>query len=87
MATVRTPNPAFTGTRGGVVFVDGVGETDDPAALAYFGRAGYTIGSAAKPLEKMNKTELTAIAAELGLGTEGTNRELAERIAAARAAG
>lgn len=40
-----------------------------------------------KPLAKMNKAELQAAAAALGLNVDGTNRELADRIAAARAAG
>ena len=38
----------------------------------------------AKPLERMNKTELAAIAIELGADPEGTNRELVARIRAAR---
>lgn len=38
----------------------------------------------AKPLNRMNKAELQAAAAGLGLATDGTNRELAERIGEAR---
>jgi hypothetical protein len=39
-----------------------------------------------KPLERMNKAELTAIANELGADVEGTNRELIARIRAAQGA-
>ncbi|TFC92046.1 MULTISPECIES: hypothetical protein [Cryobacterium] len=43
MATITTPVKGFNGKVVGVVFTDGVGETKDEAALAYFGRQGYTI--------------------------------------------
>lgn len=42
-------------------------------------------GVEGKPLHKMNKAQLQAIAAEMDLDTEGSNSELAERIATARA--
>jgi hypothetical protein len=118
---VRAPNKAHNGRTAGVQFRDGVGETDNPAALAYFQRAGYEVTAgklaatpvlapkpaaphvmapgevradspfapgavvAPKPLERMNKTELQAIAGGLGLDVEGTNRELVARIRAAQA--
>ncbi len=134
MATILAPNKSHNGISAGVRFTAGVGETDNPAALAYFGKAGYTIlpqgavlpepepepikvpdeevlhrpngepyslaadGSIrspfapgpppapvpVKPLERMNKAELQAIASAAGLDTEGTNRELVARIRAAR---
>jgi len=37
-----------------------------------------------KPLIRMNKAELQAVAAGLGISTDGTNRELVARISAAR---
>lgn len=40
---------------------------------------------APKPLARMNKTELLALAAELGLDETGTNPELVARIEEARA--
>lgn len=40
---VTTPVKGHTGTVAGVTFVDGVGETDDPNALAYFRRHGYVL--------------------------------------------
>jgi hypothetical protein len=43
MFTVRAPNTAHNGITAGVRFTAGVGQTDSPAALAYFARAGYTI--------------------------------------------
>lgn len=42
-------------------------------------------GVEGKPLHKMNKAQLQAIAAEMDLDTEGSNSELVERIATARA--
>lgn len=50
MATIRTPRIAtatqnLTGTVAGVEFVDGIGETTDPAALRYFYVHGYDISS------------------------------------------
>ena len=44
MMRVTTPVKGFTGTVVNVQFTDGVGETDNPTALAYFARHGYTIG-------------------------------------------
>ncbi len=43
---IQTPVKGFTGTVVGVDFKNGVGETDDEAALAYFGRHGYKIETA-----------------------------------------
>lgn len=113
---VRSPNKTHNGLTAGVQFTNGFGETDRPAALAYFRRAGYTVTAgtmphptsqaaspaskptpaapgdvpaaspfaptapAAKSLSQMNKSELQAIASEKGLSTEGSNRELINRI-------
>lgn len=41
---ITTPVPGFTGEVAGVHFVDGVGETSDPRAIAYFTRRGYVLG-------------------------------------------
>lgn len=46
---IHTPVKDFTGEVAGVAFAKGVGETDDPIALGYFERRGYTIE---KPAEK-----------------------------------
>ncbi|XTZ18185.1 hypothetical protein ACQSSU_12825 [Micromonospora echinospora] len=44
MARVTSPDPGYNGTGpGGVVFANGVAETDDERALAYFRRRGYGI--------------------------------------------
>ena len=43
------------------------------------------LAPAEKPLSKMNKRELAEVAESLGLDPTGTNREIADRIAAARA--
>lgn len=47
MAKITAPNGEFTGKRGPVAFIDGVGETDDPTMLAYFARHGYGVDGAA----------------------------------------
>lgn len=49
MAKITTPVKGFNGKVAGVTFVDGAGETEDAAALAYFERQGYTIEGAAAP--------------------------------------
>lgn len=43
MAKITAPNEEFTGKRGNIAFIDGVGETDDPNMLAYFRRHGYKV--------------------------------------------
>lgn len=43
MVKITAPNREFTGKRGNVGFVDGVGETDDPSMVAFFRRHGYGI--------------------------------------------
>lgn len=44
MATVKAPVEGYSGESVcGVVFVDGVATTDDPAALRYFESAGYEV--------------------------------------------
>lgn len=44
MTVVSTPVKGFSGVVAGVRFVAGRGETDNPSALAYFRRRGYTLG-------------------------------------------
>lgn len=48
MMRITTPVEGFTGTVVDVVFTDGVGETTDPGALAYFRRHGYKVEAAEK---------------------------------------
>ena len=48
MAKVHSPVEGFKGTVAGVDFKDGVGETDNDNAIAYFRRKGYGI-SGSKP--------------------------------------
>lgn len=43
MAKITTPVEGFNGTVAGVTFVDGVGETVDEGAVAYFERQGYGV--------------------------------------------
>lgn len=74
MARVTTPVKGFTGTVVGVTFVEGVGETDNPAALGYFARRGYTIEAEeappfpdGKPAKAWKVDELKAYAARHGV--------------------
>jgi hypothetical protein len=62
--TISTPDPGFSGTRAGVVFVDGRGEVeaDDASALAYFARHGYPVDTPSparrgKPTAKADEAE------------------------------
>lgn len=78
MAKIFSKNPQFNGVRFGVAFNQGVAETDDKKALAFFkSRDGYQIGKpfdapeAAKrqdnELEKLTLPELRARAKPLGI--------------------
>lgn len=51
MVKITTPMKGYTGVVAGVTFADGVGETDDPAALLYFTSAGYGVDSDEQPSE------------------------------------
>ncbi|MDF1603392.1 hypothetical protein [Nocardioides sp. YIM 152315] len=43
MAKITAPDADYIGKRAGVAFIDGVGETDDVNAIAYFKRHGYKV--------------------------------------------
>lgn len=70
---IRTKNPKFTGTRAGIKFVDGVGETDDEKIVGQLRRLGYIVedepdeGEDGNPLAGLKVDELRAHAAELGV--------------------
>lgn len=44
-AVVKTPVKGYNGIVAGVTFTDGVGETDNAAALAYFTSQGYDVSA------------------------------------------
>ena len=76
MFTIRAPIRTYDGISAGVRFTAGVGETDNPGALAYFARAGYEIADsesevAIEPVPDayagLTKKELVALAAERGI--------------------
>lgn len=73
MTTVTAPVEGFTGHVAGVAFENGIGETTDQAALAYFHRQGYTVVQddpedpalpEGDPTDKWTVAQLTAYAAE-----------------------
>lgn len=43
MAKVIAPNQQYNGLSAGVMFVNGVGETDNPHLLEWFESKGYTV--------------------------------------------
>jgi len=83
MPKVRTPVAGFTGVSAGVEFVDGVGQTDDVRALAYFRRSGYQIDDDVEvPPRAGRGSSLAAwqqFAVSVGVDPEGMSRgELVE---------
>lgn len=82
MPTVNSPVSGFTGTRAGVRFVDGVAETDDPAALAYFRRKGYQIGggSSGDGYDSWKVAQLREELERREADTDGKKAELVERL-------
>lgn len=78
---ITTPVKGYTGTVVGVDFKNGEGETEDPAALAYFARQGYTVAAEEKPKEPTERELLVAEAKKLGIEAKGKVDELKKRIA------
>lgn len=88
MAIVTAPNAATNETIAGVDFIDGVGETSDTWALAYFARQGYTIddpdldpmpadltfGTTKDPVD-MTVPELVAYATENQIDLDGATKK------------
>lgn len=83
MAEIHTPVKGFTGKVAGVQFTDGVGETTDTAALAYFERHGYTLVPKEQepdqlypegdPIEKWTVDQLKAYAADHDIDLTGVS--------------
>jgi hypothetical protein len=76
--TIKTPVEGFNGIVAGVAFTDGVGKTDDEAAIAYFERQGYEVAGDVSddterdyplgdPSDKWTKAELLAYAKDRGI--------------------
>jgi len=91
---IHTPVKGFTGVVAGVTFADGVGETDDRAALAYFERHGYTVDAEPKapfpdgaPSEAWKSAELKAFAKahDVDLGSASNKADIVAAITAAQA--
>lgn len=94
---ITTPVEGFTGDVAGVTFANGVGETDDPIALGYFARRGYSIEGAeaekvvdvpeGKPSTEWKGDQLKAYAEKHGLelGSAKTKPEFVAAIEKAEA--
>lgn len=54
MAIIRTPVPQFNGYRGSVLFINGVGKTDDPRLIQWFKDKGYTVYEDVKEVNMMD---------------------------------
>lgn len=88
MTQISTPVKGFNGIVAGVSFANGVGETDDEAAIAYFTRHGYVVDEAKDvDLSKARKDDLIAYAAEHGIEVDekATKAEILAVITAAPA--
>jgi len=73
MAKVIAPNKQYTGLSATVMFVNGVGETDNENLLQWFEEKGYTI----EPTEE-DEAKAAALAAEI------EKKEAAKRLKALR---
>lgn len=60
MTKVVAPVKGFSGAVANVEFVDGVGETDNPTAIAYFKRHGYEVVPAPELPKKAPAKKATA---------------------------
>ena len=54
---IYAPVKDFNGLRNGVRFINGVGETDDPRLIGWFGTHGYTLEECEK-CEKVDENSL-----------------------------
>lgn len=92
MAKITTPVKGFSGAVAGVTFTDGVGETDDEGAIAYFTRHGYDVEKTVaipegKPTGDWKGDQLKAYAEKhsLDLGSAKTKPEIVAAIEKAEA--
>ncbi|MGZ9829952.1 hypothetical protein ACXYTP_23850 [Tsukamurella ocularis] len=72
-AVVKTPVKGYNGIVAGVTFTDGVGETDNAAALAYFKSQGYDVSA-----KKDDDAEAKAKADEAKASQEAADAKAAE---------
>lgn len=69
MTKIYAPNRQANGVAAGVQFKDGVAETDDHRALAYFARAGYGIGEYKPPPGEASAVDARDVSQPIPLGT------------------
>ncbi|WP_052447236.1 hypothetical protein [Clostridium polynesiense] len=87
MVKIFAPNKEYTGVSASVDFLNGVGETDNPALLNWFREHGYEVEGDKNPegeksLEDMSLEELQAYAEEKGidLGKATTQEGVLKKI-------
>lgn len=65
MVKIIAPNKQYTGLSAGVHFVNGIGETDEPHLIAWFGSKGYEVDdSVARETEQKAFEEAERLAEE-----------------------
>lgn len=86
MSKITTPVKGYNGKVVGVTFVDGVGETEDEAALSYFARQGYKVEAAKAPTKTAAEKKAEKEAAEKAEADKVEAEKVAAEKAAAEAA-
>lgn len=92
MAKVIAPNNQYTGLSASVMFVNGVGETDDPHLLKWFESKGYKVEQSESeqvdksngdvPIDKLTVPQLKEYAAEkkIDLGEAAKKEDILKAI-------
>ena len=75
MAKVYAPLKDYNGISASVIFVNGVGETDNENLLEWFEEKGYTVERDEKPKRAKKAKEVTEET------SEGATEEVAEEVA------
>lgn len=81
MATIKSPNAGFNGTRLGIQFKDGTATSREPRALEYFRSLGYEVDGETIPVARP-MSEPSAPAPGTPANPEGITRQPASRDAA-----
>jgi hypothetical protein len=74
MAKIYAPNKQYNGESASVVFVKGVGETEDAHLLEWFKEHGYTVEEIPKTTRRGKKTESAEKADDVDADTESAEK-------------